>query len=137
MTRSTDTRSTDHDGERGQAMVEFALIVPVLFLLVFGIIQTGLLFGKQLDLKSATRDGARRGAVSMTNADPATVARQGVLRSLALTHDTDVAVTVSPAAPWQHGDQISVKSSTPYEYNIMGVTLWKGSLRAEAKIRVE
>ena len=118
-------------------MVEFALIVPVLFLLVFGIVQTGLLFGKQLDLKSATRDGARRGAVSITNADPATVARQGVLRSLTLTPDSDVAVTVSPASPWNHGDQISVKSSTPYEYKIMGVTLWSGNLRAESKIRVE
>jgi Flp pilus assembly protein TadG len=137
MRHATDITPVDRDGERGQAMVEFALIVPVLFLLVFGIIQTGLLFGKQLDLKSATRDGARRGAVSITNLDPATVARQGVLRSLSLTKDTDVTVAVSPAAPWNHGDQISVKSSTPYTYSIMGVTLWSGNLHAEAKIRVE
>lgn len=134
MTTTTDIRDRD---ERGQAMVEFALIAPVLFLLVFGIIQTGLLFGKQLDLKSATRDGARRGAVSITNADPATVARQGVLRSITLTKDSKLTVTVSPPSPWNHGDQITVKTSTPYEYKIMGATLWSGNLHAESKIRVE
>jgi len=118
-------------------MVEFALIVPVLFLLIFGIVQTGLLFGKQLDLKSATRDGARRGAVSVTNANPATVARQGVLRSITLTKDSDLTVVVTPPSPWNHGDQVTVRSTTPYTYKIMGVTLWTGNLHAESKIRVE
>lgn len=126
-----------HRREQGQAMTEFALVAPILFLLVFGIIQTGLVFGKQLDLKSATRDGARRGAVSMKASDPATITRQGVLRSLALSRDTDVTVTVTPAPPWNHGDEIVVRSTTPHTYAVMGVTLWQGQLHAEARIRVE
>src|SRR5689334_8324099 len=46
----------------GQAMVEFALVAPLFFLLMFGIIQLGLLFGGQNGLVSATRDEARYAA---------------------------------------------------------------------------
>jgi Flp pilus assembly protein TadG len=47
---------------RGQAMAEFALVAPLFFLLMFGIIQLGLLFGGQNGLVSATRDEARYAA---------------------------------------------------------------------------
>ncbi len=47
---------------RGQAMVEFALVAPVFFLLVFGIIELGLLFGGQNGLVAATREEARYAA---------------------------------------------------------------------------
>ena len=50
-------------GERGAATVEFAIIALVLFSLVFGIIEFGiLLFDKQV-LTNASREGARAGAV--------------------------------------------------------------------------
>lgn len=47
---------------RGQAMVEFALVAPVFFLLVFEIIELGLLFGGQNGLVAATREEARYAA---------------------------------------------------------------------------
>jgi Flp pilus assembly protein TadG len=48
---------------RGQAMVEFALIVPVLVLAVFGIIDFGRLVYTQNSLNEASREAARAGAV--------------------------------------------------------------------------
>jgi Flp pilus assembly protein TadG len=45
--------------EAGQAMTEFALVAPLLFLLLFGIIQFGLLFGAQTGMVSAVRNTAR------------------------------------------------------------------------------
>lgn len=50
-------------GESGAAAVEFALILPVLALLTFGLINMGWLFGEYLTLNSAVREGARRSVV--------------------------------------------------------------------------
>lgn len=44
--------------------MEFALIVPLLLLVVFGIINFGILFSQQLTLNNGVREGARRAVVS-------------------------------------------------------------------------
>jgi Flp pilus assembly protein TadG len=49
----------DRRPDRGQAMTEFALIAPLFFLLMFGVIQMGILFGGQIGLTNAARDVAR------------------------------------------------------------------------------
>jgi Flp pilus assembly protein TadG len=46
----------------GQALVEFALVAPIFFLILFGIIQMGLLFGGQNSLVNAVRETARYSA---------------------------------------------------------------------------
>ncbi|MEO8272471.1 MAG: TadE/TadG family type IV pilus assembly protein [Chloroflexota bacterium] len=47
---------------RGQALTEFALVAPIFFLLVFSIIELGILFGGQNGLVAATRELARYAA---------------------------------------------------------------------------
>lgn len=47
---------------RGQALAEFALVAPIFFLFLFGIVQLGLIFGGQNGLVSATRELARYAA---------------------------------------------------------------------------
>lgn len=47
---------------RGQAMTEFAIIAPIFFLLVFSIIELGILFGGQNGLVGASRELARYAA---------------------------------------------------------------------------
>ncbi len=49
-------------GERGAAIVEMAIITPLLVLLVFGIFEFGLLFQEKLTIASATTSAARTGA---------------------------------------------------------------------------
>lgn len=52
--------------EQGQAMVEFALILPILLLLLCGIIELSwLLFGK-ISLQNAASEAARAGSVGTT-----------------------------------------------------------------------
>lgn len=49
--------------ERAAVAVEFALILPILFVLLFGIIQYGLYFWSAQGGASAAREAARRAAV--------------------------------------------------------------------------
>lgn len=49
--------------DRGAAAVEFALIMPVLMLLVFGIIDFGRMLNAQIKLTEAAREGARAGSL--------------------------------------------------------------------------
>jgi hypothetical protein len=48
--------------ERGAAMVEFAIILPLVLLLTFGLIDFGFAFADAAGIKSATRSGARIGS---------------------------------------------------------------------------
>lgn len=57
--RSTQKRS---HGERGATLVEAALVYPLLFLVLFGIVEFGLAFKDYLSISHAARDGARAGA---------------------------------------------------------------------------
>lgn len=52
--------------ERGTAAVEFAIVAPLLFALVFGIISFGILYNRQASLTAAAREGARFGATLPT-----------------------------------------------------------------------
>ena len=49
-------------GGRGQAMVEFAIVLPGFLLLILGMLEFGFLFSHNLTLEYATREGARTGA---------------------------------------------------------------------------
>jgi Flp pilus assembly protein TadG len=52
--------------------VEFALVSPLLIILVFGIIAFGISFAQQLSLSNAARQGARLGVVNQTTSGAST-----------------------------------------------------------------
>ena len=54
--------------ERGQAMVEFAMVILPLLVVVVGIIQFGLIFGANVSLTNAAREGAREATIFRFNA---------------------------------------------------------------------
>jgi Flp pilus assembly protein TadG len=49
--------------ERGANLVEFALVLPLLILLLFGIIEASWAFAQQNDVRHGAREGARLAAV--------------------------------------------------------------------------
>ena len=61
LARETDPARTAGAGGRepGQALPEFALITPIFFLVILGILQMGLLFAGQNGLTNAAREAAR------------------------------------------------------------------------------
>ncbi|MCR5758498.1 MAG: pilus assembly protein [Selenomonas sp.] len=50
--------------QKGQSIVEFALVLPLLLLLVFGIFYTGMVMADYLTLSSIARSSAREAAVA-------------------------------------------------------------------------
>jgi Flp pilus assembly protein TadG len=54
--------STGEKGERGAALVETALLLPLLILLVFGVIEASWAFSQQNDVRYGSREGARLAA---------------------------------------------------------------------------
>jgi len=53
-------------GQRGAASVEFAIILPLLIIIVFGIIDVGLLLYNKQVITNASREGARAGIARST-----------------------------------------------------------------------
>jgi len=62
------------DGQRGQGMVEFAIIVPVFLLLLMGMLEFGFVFTHNLSLEYATREGARVASTLSDGGSSATAA---------------------------------------------------------------
>src|SRR3954468_21572376 len=118
--------------ERGQATVEFALVLPILCVLLFGIVQFGLAFNRYLTLTDAVRAGARQAAVSRLLADPAGATRSRVLGAAegVKAPALQVAVTAPNGAPasFAHGSDVKVTASYPYAIGLLGLVVASGRL---------
>ena len=82
------SRPGARDRDRGATAVEFALLLPLLLLLVFGIIDFGRALNAQITLTQAARTGARLAALGQPNVASATQA--------AATGLSPVTVAVTP-----------------------------------------
>jgi Flp pilus assembly protein TadG len=131
--------------EEGQTMAEFALVLPLLAVLLFGVIQFGIVFNNYLDLTDATRAGARKAAVSRNTSDPsgpAGVATQAVIDSAGdLTLD-DSNVSISTTGDdgvnkWGAGDDVTVIATYPFKIDLFGWVFASGNLHSKTTERVE
>lgn len=77
--RESDDVRSGNSPERGAALVEFAVLAPLLILLVLGIVEFGWLFGQFNDVRHGAREGARFAAV---NAGDNTAIRDTVCSSM-------------------------------------------------------
>jgi Flp pilus assembly protein TadG len=116
-------------------MTEFALVLPVLALLLFGVIQFGLVFNNYIQLTDAVRAGARKGAVGrhLQNPQGAVVA---AVRNASTNLDQDE-LEVSVTSSFQQGADVEVTASYPYSINLLGVVVKSGELTSTTKERVE
>lgn len=60
----------NHDREGGAALIEFAIMMPLLLLILFGIVEFGWLFSQNLDVRHGAREGARIAAVNFPEGAP-------------------------------------------------------------------
>lgn len=112
--------------ERGAAAVEFALILPLLTVLLFGIIEFGRAYNAQVTLTHAVREGAR--ALAIGDEDP-----ELVTRAAAPALDAaELVITVSECDP---GDSGTVSATYHFEYTIPLFYTGTQDLTAEGVMR--
>ena len=122
--------------QKGQTMVEFALIMPVLFLVLFGIIQFGTLYNDYITLTDAARVGARKAAVSRQTGDPVGIATAATKNAASDLEVAKLGVSVTANA-WAAGADVTVEATYPYEVNIMGMVVASGTLKSSTTERIE
>jgi len=114
------SRKTD----AGQALVEFALILPVMLLLMVGILEFARAWNLHQALTDATREGARRAAVADSKMDSQDSVKAAVWRGLSQAgYDPKAAgasysVTINGA--WKDtGENINVDVRFPYRFWVL------------------
>ena len=122
--------------ERGQTMVEFALVVPILCIVLFGIFQFGALYNDYVTVTDATRVGARKAAVSRHEVSPEGVAETAARNSASGLTPAKLKIKVT-ATGWEHGDAVTVEATYPYSINLLGVVVKTGTLKSQTTERVE
>jgi Flp pilus assembly protein TadG len=100
---------------QGAAAVEFAIVAPLFFLMVFGMIEFGRAIMVQQVLTNASREGARV-AVLDSPTPTATVVRNTVTTYLHNAGISGTTVTINPAEPTTagYGESVTVNVSVPF-----------------------
>ncbi len=121
---------------RGQAIVEFALILPILMLILLGVVEFGRIYNASLMVNHASREGARTGSLGGS-----TLQIEEMVDSVMGSFDTArITVTISPTGIRSRGSMVKVTVNyaidpmTSMIGDIIGTTL---ILEADTVMRVE
>ena len=133
--KNTNRRKIEFRSQKGQAVTEFALALPILVLLLFAVIQFGITFNNYVTLTDATRAGARKAAVSRQQSSPSAVVTTAVRNSAANLTQSNLNVSVT--STWQPGADVTVTATYPYKIKLLGIPLKQGFLTSTTTERVE
>jgi len=117
--------------------MEFALIMPVLLMLVLGIIELAMAFNNQQGLHAAAREGARAGAIpTATQTDISDVVTSALV-GVALESAPTITVTPNTATPCASAEAVLVVVSSestvsiPFWANQTYTLTGRGEFRCE------
>ena len=124
--------------ERGQSVAEFALVLPLMMLVLLGIVQFGMVFKQYITLTDAVREGSRKAAVARHRADRDTYV-QGAVVSAGVGSRPDLHERERQRAPrpGTHGEDVVVRATFPFDINIIGIVVHSGTMSSTATERVE
>lgn len=121
---------------RGQAIVEFALVIPWLILLIVGIMEFGLILNQYMVVAEAAREGARSAALGGDDATVSNVVKAAV-PSPSMDR-TKVQVTITPSTRTR-GSAVTVTVTYPLKTitQMMSVFFTDPSVSGSATMRME
>ena len=135
-------------GERAVALVEFAIVLPLLTLLVFGIVDFGWAFSQNIDLRNAAREGGRLAIVNAGTGGDANARRNALIAEIKARspelEDSQTAVYIAlqdddgDGDPGERGETVVVCMRYPLR-SISGVTerFLSGDLTSKTVMRME
>jgi Flp pilus assembly protein TadG len=127
----------------GQAVVEFAVILPVLLLVLMSIYQFGQVFVNYMDVTSAGRGGARTAAVSRAAGTCTVVDSLAIAAAKSSATDlnsSSLGVSVARTCTnnaYAQGSDVTVTATYPYSISILGLVVSSGNLSSSTTMRVE
>ncbi len=127
-TKATPTR------RRGVTVVEFAVVAPVFFLLLFAGIEFATLGTIRSTAHNAAYEGARKLVI------PGAVASDGITeatRIMGIVGVHDLTVTTTPAVIDETTQDVTVNISIPYDNNAVFVPWFTGGLTINASINLK
>lgn len=100
--------------KKGQSLVEFSIILPILILVVMGILEFGMMLNTYLAINNAVREGARIGSIGGTDTD--------IRNTIAVTSPTlgasDLTINITPVGVnRKSGDTLTV--AVQYNYHVV------------------
>ncbi len=109
-----DPGRSKRNRRRGAAVVEFAIVAPLLLTLLFGMLEVGRLVMVQQILTNASREGARRGILEQATATDVQSTVEAYLTNASISNAT---VSISPGslATVGFGNKVTVGISVPFE----------------------
>lgn len=123
--------------QKGQSLVEFAMILPFLLLLIMGIVQFGMLLNSYLGLQNAAREGARTGIVGSTN----TEIQNSIIATSPTLDVNNLTINITPSeAIRESGEALTVKVSYNFQLTIPIISNIFGNeiiLNAQTSMRIE
>lgn len=105
-------------GEQGAAVVEFALVLPILMMFIFGIVEFGRGYNARIELTAAVREGARTAALG-GDADAVkakTIAAAGL--GGGIRFDPEPILCTGPSPP--NDATVTVKYTFDYDIPFLG-----------------
>jgi Flp pilus assembly protein TadG len=123
--------------ERGQTAVEFALVIPLICVLLLAIIQLGIAFNHYETLTDATRVGARKAITTRLGGATVDDAKLAVKNAAGSLDTSKLDVTVTSADWTKAGSEVVVTTTYPYEVNLLGWVVASGNLTSTMKERLE
>lgn len=113
--------------ERGQALLEFVFVFPLIVVFLFSIVDFGIAIDRRIVLQHAVREGARKGAVVN---DMNTIVDTTVNQSQGLLDPADVTVCYEDVDgngnPSDSGDNVKVSADFTYNFTIGITELFNG-----------
>ena len=103
--------------ERGASAVEFAIILPLMLLMIGGITDFGRAYYTQITLTNATREGARAAVVGVDATGVQARTRAAMPSSLSMI------TSVPPVACGAAGSNVTVTATASFEWLILGPML--------------
>lgn len=130
-------------GERGAALVEFGIVAPMLLVLLFGVVEFGLLFGQKLDVSSGAREGARMASVNYqansgsTGATQASEIVAAVCSRMEVANNTTVTIDVSNGTAVGDTMTLTVEATAQPVTGVFDPWLSSRVLSSEVEVRIE
>lgn len=110
--------------ESGQAMVEFALILPIFIAILFGILEFGVYFSLSLSVTSAAREGAREGIVCASDKDFASRVKSKVKNSAPNLDPSNLNISVSKTGSSGNQDVVVTVDYVSATLTPLGKLIW-------------